>query len=652
MRIIDHGSTAKTARAASRGLDREPWHPSHGYSGRLDFHEELKMAEADVDRPRQGLKVSFANYSSYMVSIAHRADDPGCVLTGDGYFQGSTAGEVARRISGCRGKTERIKAVLRTLRGLWSFVYRCADGGGTLIARDRTDAKNVYYYEANNTVHVSNRLLALVKAKGGARYDLRFLNDYATGSGNCLANEYTPFEGICRLLPGSLIWLTKDGQKKLRWHDVEEVNRVEMPRSLDEKARFLRELLADAVRNCFLQADGDVGMSVSGGMDSSTLFAVAQAMPEFRDRVKMFSIRNPEPDHDESPAVADLVKMYKRNVHYVDCPLPKRDIGAHLGSFLADQEVPSHIIPTWSMALFYQKVSAFGVRSIIEGWDSGSAWASLPHMQEIAVTELLRRNDVLAAKLAWNACASSRGEKPTLSGFLRNVARSGSVPPGAELLARCLLQFRRFARKAEDVWTSGQSVRIREQRKHALRPLRGYLPLAPSAMEPDAACEAASSFLGIRAAEGGASVRVHDNAIRPTGIAYYLPFSDPRVKNFALALPPEMLVHGCSKYLLRYAMKDRLPATISKNGKKSGLRGPVNDWVNNANVRNEIAAILTDGSVASCPLARVDLFVQDFQKLGGRELSEGDVRTLFKFLSLVLWDRIIRDLQSSKGFTT
>ena len=138
------------------------------------------------------------------------------------------------------------------------------------------------------------------------------------------------------------------------------------------------------------------------------------------------------------------------------------------------------------------------------------------------------------------------------------------------------------------------------------------------------------------------ALRVHEKVILASAIESHLPFEDCEVGVFCLALPSTSFVNRVGKYILRYAMRGKLPSSILENKEKLGLAGPEDDWLNDPIVRSEITDMVNDRSFIECPLVEGEKFRDAWMKSSGRTLSWGDSDAIWKVLNLFVWDRMIR----------
>lgn len=130
----------------------------------------------------------------------------------------------------------------------------------------------------------------------------------------------TYYEGIWSLPPGHVLVVSASSLKVKRYW---ELRRTELRyRTDDEYAEHYFTLLSDAVR-ARLRAVRPIGVLLSGGLDSSSIAAVAQL--EYRSgrlmgpRVSTFTSAFDGLDCDERPLIDELQQMYGLKSNFVPC---------------------------------------------------------------------------------------------------------------------------------------------------------------------------------------------------------------------------------------------------------------------------------------------------------------------------------------------
>lgn len=181
------------------------------------------------------------------------------------------------------------------LDGMWAFVLHDLESGESLLSRDRFGKKPLYYRRCGSLFACASELPALaaltpdvVVTEDGVGVADYFRYGYALPGHTCL-------KGAMEVLPAHVMWRHADGSIDQRryWSPSVEPWRG----SFDEAAGQVRELLTQGVCRRQLASDVEVGAFLSGGVDSTTVCALAQASGF--GRLRTFTAGFAEPTYDE-----------------------------------------------------------------------------------------------------------------------------------------------------------------------------------------------------------------------------------------------------------------------------------------------------------------------------------------------------------------
>lgn len=193
-------------------------------------------------------------------------------LVADGVrFRGSSDSEVLLALY------ERVgEAVLTRIEGMFAFAIWDAKRGQLLIARDGYGVKPLYFAELGQGIVFASEIKALIECADLPRdLDLTALHRYISYLWS--PGEATPLRAVRKLGAGEAM-IVRDGRVARRWrfYDLPCMDADAKPEWTVETAQVaLREHLGVAVDRQMV-ADVPVGAFLSGGLDSSTLVALAR----------------------------------------------------------------------------------------------------------------------------------------------------------------------------------------------------------------------------------------------------------------------------------------------------------------------------------------------------------------------------------------
>jgi asparagine synthase (glutamine-hydrolysing) len=361
-----------------------------------------------------------------------------------------------------------------------------------------------------------------------------------------------------------LIWDKKAIEVKQYWSPF---NLQKGEKSLSEAEAELRmmELLKQSVKRRLI-SDVPLGVFLSGGIDSSTITALAQN--EVPGKIKTFSIGFDDPSFDESK-YALLASRYIGTEHYEQrmTPADLLNIVPRLPDILDEPMADASILPTFLLSKFTR-----GYVTVALGGDGGDElFAGYPtylaHKFAILYGGCLRilhpAVDLLANWLP--VCDDNISfdfkVKRFLSGMgypdgIRNSVWLGSFPfaENENVVSPEIHEHFNRHRLVEEIVSYG------DEHPHGDRITRlQYLDLKLYLQE---------SIL----------VKV-DRASMACSLEVRAPFLDHELVEFVMSLPSKLKLRGLtSKYILKKAMKNCLPDKLINRPKK-GFGVPVAKWV-------------------------------------------------------------------------
>lgn len=213
----------------------------------------------------------------------------------------------------------------RYLSGIFALAIYETGTSRLILLRDPCGARTMYYtFGLDGACWFASRLQTLSRLPVVRReLSLPALRDYLTCS--FVPGERTMWKDVYELRPGAALILPEK-RKQTYWTPQESVEEGG-DASLEEYASRLQPVLADAVRRRLPKEDVPVGASLSGGVDSSLVVALA-AKERGGKQVRTYSIHFGTGYANEL-AFSDLVAAHCGTRHTV-LELPIRRIQEHL----------------------------------------------------------------------------------------------------------------------------------------------------------------------------------------------------------------------------------------------------------------------------------------------------------------------------------
>lgn len=229
------------------------------------------------------------------------------------------------------------------LRGMFAFALWDAGARRLVLARDRLGKKPLVYAPLPDGLVFASELSALLLDPAVDRtLDLEALDAYL----RCQAvpAPRTIYRGVRKLPPGHLlVW--EDGRLRSEPYWRLDFTRKAAARPEERRAR-LRELLTESLR-LRLVSDVPLGVLLSGGVDSTTLAALAAR--ELAQPVETFSVGFAEAGYSELPAARRVAEHLGARHHEatvtLDVPSLLPTLARHYGEPFADKSA----VPTYAV---------------------------------------------------------------------------------------------------------------------------------------------------------------------------------------------------------------------------------------------------------------------------------------------------------------
>lgn len=181
------------------------------------------------------------------------------------------------------------------LRGMFAFAIWDQGRQKLFLARDRLGIKPLYHACTGDALLFASEIKAIL-ASGFIRpaFNQAILPEFLAT--RFVAGKETFFQGVKKLLPGhTLSWSPAEGLRERRyWRPSMEM--YDSAATLEERAKGVRDRLADAVRS-HLVSDVPLGLFLSGGIDSSALAAIMAPMIE--EPIRTFAVGFADPASNE-----------------------------------------------------------------------------------------------------------------------------------------------------------------------------------------------------------------------------------------------------------------------------------------------------------------------------------------------------------------
>jgi asparagine synthase (glutamine-hydrolysing) len=450
------------------------------------------------------------------------------------------------------------------LNGMFAFALWDSRRQRLLLARDRMGIKPLYYTKVGSTLVFGSELKAILAHPGIERkINLVALNEY-------LSFEYIPtpltiFHNIFKLPPGHLLEFV-DGDIEIKKYWDLSLARSEnvQPHRIEEYETQLLEVLRDVVHKELI-SDVPVGILLSGGLDSSTVASIAT---EFVPDIKTFSITMEDSSFDESKH-AWLVAKHLNTRHYELTLTPDHaiDLLPDIGQALDEPIGDSSIIPTLLVSQFARQY----VKVALGGDGGDEMFSGYTTFQAHRLVEYYER--FVPGMVRWHLVPWITENLPisydniSVDFKLKKFISGGGVP--------AVVRHHR--------WLGSFTP---NQKKRLIKPWaqireKDTYDIAFSHLQTCDARELINQLLYCDVKlylEGDILFKV-DRASMANSLETRVPLLNHTLVEYMAGVPHQFKLKGLTtKYLLRRAMRNRLPKQIVQRSKK-GFNFPVAKWL-------------------------------------------------------------------------
>lgn len=257
-------------------------------------------------------------------------------------------------------------------------------------ARDRFGVKPFYYCRIGDGIVFGSEIKALHAAGVPREPDPVTWATYLK-FGAYDHSQRTFWNGVRSLPAGA--WLRWRGGKVTtgRWYDLaaQTGDDLALTPVSDVRAQY-RDLLEESVRLRF-RSDVPVGINLSGGLDSSVLLGLVQAIQGPESDIKAFTFTTGDSAYDELPWVHQMLEQTHHPL--VECRLTPEEVPSLAEEVARCQDEPFGGLPTLAYARLFRQARKHGVIVLLDGQGMDEQWAGYDYYQKaegIGQTALLQ----------------------------------------------------------------------------------------------------------------------------------------------------------------------------------------------------------------------------------------------------------------------
>lgn len=525
--------------------------------------------------------------------------------------------------------------------GMWAFAIYDLAKDELFLSRDRYGVKPLHYANLPGQLVFASEIKPLLDLGVDSEPDWSQVNRYLQEWSPGLSGK-TPFKNIQELPAGHCMMVTTSGQRLVRWWNIAD-RLVDVPRRFQQRMEYFRELFEDAVR-LRLRNDVDTGVTLSGGMDSGSIYGASRKLTA-RDQVRtatsgekknfrIFTLSYPGSYLDE-------YQWVDQNLRFWSDQTPPEVIRPSVEVFpdIVDEVIWNHEVPRWPVSVIiyhqlYQRIASTGTRVVLEGHGGDELFSGYRDEIRQAVRTYASRGDLLRA---WNASLCLRD-------MLRPVSEEMSLKawkiflqalPGRNLLAAGASRLGFPSRK------DGGNPLFMTRMKY-LRPL---ISEADPLIEPEVVNGFSpykqSLYLQFTQRYLPTMIQVFERAAMAHAVESRLPFMDHRIVQYAFSLPDQDKVNRRTKVILRRAAAQWLPPAVINRRVKTGYNTPDKEWFESPVIHSYMMDIFNSRAALHSELFDGRQVAGDLDRMRKDGFTRRDATRIWRVFNIYKWNSML-----------
>lgn len=509
---------------------------------------------------------------------------------------------------------------LSRFNGMWAFAILDLNKRELFCARDRFGVKPFYYHLDDKIFAFASEIKSLLAHPEIKRQpnDNAVYNYLVSGYGYMDISDETFFKGIKQLKQAHYAVISLDGGQlsQKRYWDLDPRRRLRISDEEDVYRDFYN-LLEDSIR-LRLRSDVPLGVSLSGGLDSSSITCVASGLLK-TGALEAFSSCFDEEEYDEREYIAQVLDKTKARANFIFTRPEK--LFDDLDRIVWHQEEPYSTLSIFPQWYVMQLAREKGVKVLLTGQGGDEVLGGYHKYYFYLFADLIRSGRWSEARNEIKRYGELKGRGTLVANKIAKIMASHVMPQGVKNVLRHSKGQAAPSYLAK-AFTSHSANRIFTEKRFAgilNNDLYNALKISPL-----------PSLL-----------HIDDRSSMAHSVESRAPFLDYRLVEYVFSLGPEYKIRdGITKYLLRRSMKGILPEDVRMRTDKMGFATPLEKWFRTS-LKTNVCDIINSDSFRGRPYfdqAEVEKKLNDF--MAGKDKSgENSHFTIWSWVNLELWLR-------------
>lgn len=478
--------------------------------------------------------------------------------------------------------------------GMWSFVIHDSEKQILFCSRDRFGIKPFYYLNNKNQFIFGSEIKQLLYFIDKPCVNKKVLLDYLIVGFEDHKDE-TFFQNIHKLTPGyNLIYNLQNHTFNIEkyYHLKFSSSNIDENESIDNYAKKLKTAI-----NIRMRSDVKVGTCLSGGLDSSSVAAIASSIysKNSKDKFNAIHAKSSETASDESSYASMVASHCNLKLNTIE-PTTS-DFNENIDEIIFTQEEPFGSPSIFMQYFVLKKAKEINCKVMLDGQGGDE---TLLGYEKYYPAYLKSLNFVSFIKEFINSSNNSKLSKIELLKYFFYFTKYS-------------IRIKRLKQKNSYL----KDEILTKYRSETLKNLsESYLNIEKL------------QLFEIEKTQLPHLLRYEDKNSMRNSIETRLPFIDYNVLEQALSTNNKFKINkGWTKYILRKSVNDLLPKEVVWRKNKLGFNAPENKWIDSIN--KDIPKLIEESKILT------ELI--DLRKL---KLSDLDKRTRWKLFNIAKWEKI------------
>ena len=516
---------------------------------------------------------------------------------------------------------------LDKLNGMWALVIYDRKENCLIGCRDRFGVKPFYYYHQDNVLAFASEQKALHTLPYNTDQDAQAVYQYLVHS-QVETHEQGMYQHIKELMPSHYFIYDLNSQQFQvnRYYKLSVNGGAERfyPAKAQEYVEETRERIRDAV-SLRLRSDVPIGFCLSGGIDSSSIIGMAnvinstQHLEHLQGNLHAFTATHPQHGCDESQWAQQVVDKNHLIWHTVPCS--SQQMMLELEDIIYFQDAPLFSTSTYAQNAVMKLAKQEGITILLDGQGGDELFAGYVPFYIAYYFELMRAFRLGDLASQWGNLKHSPLGVSILMKSIGKVALNELLPASAkQFLYKNIHKETMFIQK--EAWQQHASG-ISLANDYSARKMNYVL----------------SDFFTQHYLKN--LLRWEDRCSMQYGIESRTPFADDvDLIEYVFSIPADYKIHkGWSKYLLREAMRDVLPAAIYNRTDKLGFATPQTAWLmaENAMMKSKIGDLQ---SLDTERMVDAKKLLDNWQRIFSSSAHRASQDFAWRYMNYLLWRKV------------